>query len=119
MGLVKRDYRKMAVAAAAAAAEKKAVDIVVLDIRKESDVADYVVVAGAESTTQMRAVDEAVQQELKKAGLRPLRRDGPPGSRWIALDYGGLVMHILLPEARQFYRLESLWEKPHLVKWES
>jgi ribosome-associated protein len=114
-----RDFRKLAKAAAHAAEEKKAVDVRVLDIRKESDVADYVVIAGADSSAQMKAVRASVTDALESHGLTPVHQEGQPTGRWIALDYGGMVIHILLPQARRFYRLESLWERAKPVKWNS
>ena len=111
------DFRKMAREAAIAASEKKAVDIVVLDIRKDSDVADYIVIAGAESTPQLRAVYEGVVAQLQDLGVHLLHQDGHANGRWIALDYGGLLVHILLSEARAFYRLEHMWENPHKITW--
>ncbi len=107
----KRDFRTLAKAAAAAADGKKADDVMVLDIRKESDIADYLVIAGANSSTQMNALTEWVEETMLEQGLRVLHRDGKARSRWMALDFGGLVVHILLTEAREFYRLEKLWEK--------
>src|ERR1019366_3430134 len=109
--MVKRDFRKLALAAAGAADDKKAVDVRVLDIRKESDVADYLVIAGAASSAQMNAVSESVEEELGGKGLPALHKEGRSRGRWMVLDYGGLVVHILMTEAREFYRLEKLWEK--------
>jgi ribosome-associated protein len=113
----RRDYRKPAQAAAHAADSKKAVDVVVLDIRKESDVTDYMVIAGARSSAQMGALSDAVEDALGRRGMKVLHREGRPRDRWMALDYGGMVVHLLLMEARDFYRLESLWEKAKIVKW--
>ena len=110
-------YNKLAKAAAVAADDKKGDDIVILDIRKESNVADFLVIAGARSSAQMRAMDESVEEALGRLGAKVLHRDGRPQDRWIALDYGGLVVHLLLSEARRFYRLEHLWEKAKTVKW--
>lgn len=115
---MKRDYRRLAKAAARAADDKKAVDVSVLDIRKESDVADYMVVAGARSSAQMNALSDAVEEALAARGLKILHREGRARDRWMALDYGGLVVHLLLTQARDFYRLESLWEKAKSIKWE-
>jgi ribosome-associated protein len=119
MAVVRRDFRKLAKAAASAADDKKAEDVVVLDIRKESDIADYLVIAGANSSTQMSALSEWVEEALQDKGVKVLHRDGKSRSRWMALDFGGLVVHILLAEARDFYRLENLWEKAKPVKWET
>jgi len=117
--MVVRDYRKIAREAARAASDKKAIKILLFDIRNESDVADFMLVAGAESSAQMRAIEDHVEQRLRESGVAPLHRDGHAQDRWLALDYGGFVMHILLPDAREFYRLEQMWENPKLVAWES
>jgi len=112
------NFRKIAREAAQAAAEKKAADVVVLDVRKESDVADYMIVAGAGSSPQLRAIYEGVVARLQDLGIRLLRQDGHVNDRWIALDYGGLLVHILLSEARAFYRLEQMWEDGvHTIAW--
>jgi ribosome-associated protein len=111
------DFRKIAKEAAGAASEKKAVEITLLDIRKDSDVADYMLIAGAESSPQLRAIYEGVVARLQDMGVRLLRQDGHARDRWVALDYGGLLVHILLSEARAFYRLEHMWENPHPVTW--
>lgn len=116
--MVGRDYRKMAQRAARAASEKKGLDILLLDIRKESDVADFMLIVGAESSNQMRAIEDSVEQNLREAGLVPLRRDGHAKDRWVAIDYGGFLLHILLPDAREFYRLEHMWENPKQIAWE-
>jgi ribosome-associated protein len=113
-----KDFKKAAQAAARAASEKKAVDIRVLDLRQQSDIADYIVIAGADSSAQMRAIESSVEEALALQGLRPLRRDGAARDRWLAIDYGGLLLHIMLPDARDFFRLEQMWENPRLVEWE-
>ncbi len=113
------DFRKLAKAAAVAADDKKAEDIIVLDVRKESDVTDYMVIVGAQSAAQLRALDGYIRDELKDLGAHALRREGRRNKqRWLAIDYGGLVVHILLTEARDFYRLEGLFEKAKSVKWD-
>src|SRR5437867_3043750 len=120
MTLMKRlDFRKVAREAAAAASEKKATEILIMDIRKDSDIADYMVIAGADSSPQLRAIFEGVVAHLQDRGIRLLRQDGHANGRWVALDYGGLLVHILLSEARAFYRLEHMWENPHLIAWEN
>jgi ribosome-associated protein len=117
--MVKRlNFRRIAQIAARAAAEKKAEKIVVLDIGRESDVADFMVIAGATSSAQMNAIQSSIEEALRRQGVRLLRQEGHSGDRWIALDFGGLVVHILLPEARDFYRLEQMWENPRRVRWE-
>jgi ribosome-associated protein len=111
------DFRKMGKEAANAASDKKAADIILLDIRKGSDVADYLLIAGAESSPQMRAIYEGIVARLQDLGIRLLRQDGHAGDRWVALDYGGLIVHILTTEARAFYRLEQMWENSKVIAW--
>ncbi len=110
--------RTMAKKAAQAAAEKKALDIQVMDIRHATDMADYVVIASADSAPQVRAVYEGVVATLQDEGVHPLHQDGRAKGRWVALDYGDFFVHILMPEAREFYRLEYLWENTKHVAWE-
>jgi len=117
--VVARRFLNLAKAAAHAADDKKAIDVVVLDIRKESDVADFVVIAGAESTAQMKAVRASITEIMESHGVHPIHQEGAATGRWMALDYGAMVIHILMPSARNFYRLESLWEKAKPVKWNS
>jgi ribosome-associated protein len=109
------DFKKLAHQALHAAEEKKGVHPIVLDLRKNSDVSDYMLIVTAESSAQMRAIADSIEDELKASGARLLRREGNPGSRWLAMDYGGLVVHILMPEAREFYRLEQMWEEARPV----
>ena len=68
---------------------------------------------------QMRAIDESVEEALSRRGVRALHHEGRSQDRWIAIDYGALVVHVFLVEARRFYRLESLWEKAKPVTWNS
>lgn len=112
----KVDFKRLAESAAKAAADKKAVDIVVLDIHKDSDIADYVVIVEANSTTQLRALEGAVREALDRTGVRLIGREGGAGGRWIALDAGGLMVHVMLSEAREFYRLEKIWEHAKVLK---
>ena len=119
MAMIKRDYRKLTKIAAEAVDDKKAEDVLILDVRQESDIADYMVIAGAQSSTQLTALSKTVQDTFHELGVKALHREGHAKDRWLALDYGGLVVHILLTPARSFYRLENLWENAKSVKWNS
>lgn len=101
-------YEK-ALVAARAAEEKRAVDVVVLDLRAYTLVADYFVIATGESVVQLRAITEGVEEAMEATGARLLGREGTPQSRWVLLDYGDVVVHLLGPEERAYYRLERLW----------
>ena len=95
--------------AAAAASEKKAQDIIIMDMRQTLPVTDFFVIASGTSTTQVQAIADAVEEKLEKAGLRILHKEGYREAQWILLDYGYFVAHIFVNEERQFYNLERLW----------
>lgn len=102
--------RTLAIHAVDAALSKKATDIVVLDMRAVSGVADYFVICTGESDLQVKAINEAIEDEIKEAcGERPWHREGREHRQWVLLDYVDLVVHIFSPEKRTFYDLERLW----------
>jgi ribosome-associated protein len=88
--------------------DKRAVDITVLDLTVASESLDHFVVATGESSLQLKALEESVRERLKGAGVRPRGVEGP-STRWTLIDYGSVVVHIMSPEAREFYDLEGLW----------
>ena len=96
-------------AAARAALDKKADEVVVLDLRKTSGFTDWFVLASGTSQRQLVAIADAVQDTLRKDGLRPTHVEGYPKQEWILLDYGTFVVHVLTPRTRLFYDLERLW----------
>ena len=102
--------RVLAIHAVEAALTKKAADIVVLDMRAVSGVADYFVICTGESDLQVKAIYEAIEDGIKDAsGERPWHREGQEHRQWVLLDYVDLVVHIFSPEKRAFYDLERLW----------
>ena len=103
--------RELARLALDAALSKKGLDVTVMDLRGISGEVDYFVIATGESDLQIRAIVDAVVEQLRtEAGERPLHREGQPGtSRWIVLDYFDLVVHVFDPELRAHYDLERLW----------
>lgn len=113
-----RLFKKLGVKAARAADDKKASDIVLLHVRPVSGVADYVVVASADSRPMLEAVEDHVKKTLKDMGFLALHRDGRLSDRWRVLDYGGLLVHVMHPETRDFYRIESVFDGAKTVKWE-
>lgn len=115
-----RNFLAVGKAAARFADDKKAVDITLLDVRRFSSVADYYLLATAESTPQLQALQDYLDEKLKEQfHVDPLRRDGRSSSAWSVLDYGGLVVHLMNPSSRQFYDLERLWEGARRVEWEA
>lgn len=106
--------------AALAADDKKASDVLLLDVKKTSGVADYYVLASVESSTHMTAVADSVSRRLREEfGLHSLHSDGRRSDQWIAMDFGGLMVHVLRSNAREFYALERLWEGARRLPWEA
>jgi ribosome-associated protein len=95
--------------AARAALDKKASDVVILDLRKATDFTDYFVLASGTSQRQIVAIADAVQEAMRAEDLRPQHVEGYPRQEWILLDYSGFVVHIFTPRTRSFYDLERLW----------
>lgn len=95
--------------AAELALERKARDVVVLDLRGISSATDYFVIASGRSDVQVKAIADHVVDELKKDAVRPEHTEGLRGARWVLLDYVDFVVHVFHPEARFFYQLENLW----------
>ncbi|VEN73846.1 hypothetical protein EPICR_20316 [Candidatus Desulfarcum epimagneticum] len=89
---------------------KKARDIVALDVRGLTSIADVFIVCGGLSNRQVTAIADHIQITLKKdSGIRPLSVEGKKGGRWVLLDYGDVVIHVFLETERKFYDLEGLW----------
>lgn len=95
---------------------RKAQDIVSVDVREKSSVADYYVIASGRSMAQTRALIEHVEEEMDKIGVAPVRREGVREGRWAVLDYGDVIVHIFNDETRLFYHLENLWGDESNVK---
>jgi ribosome-associated protein len=105
---------KLATGAAEIIRDKLGEDIVVLDLRGHSPLADFFVLATASSTTHAQAIAEELQSRLKHEGERPHHVEGEESGHWVLLDYFDVVVHIFLVETRQFYGLERLWgDAPH------
>ncbi len=98
-----------------AAADKKASDILLLDMRRMTLIADYFVVCNGQSSRQMRAIAEGISEALKDLGERPLRMEGTPESGWLLIDFGSVIVHIFSPELRTYYALEKLWQDAPVV----
>ncbi len=96
-------------AGARAALAKKAEALLVLDVQAISTIADYFVVCSGNSTTHLRTIADGVETSLKAEGAQVLHREGMPESGWLLLDYGDVVVHVFLPDTRDFYALERLW----------
>ena len=107
-----------ALAIAGAASDKKALDIVTIDMRKVSSVCDYFVIASGASTTQVRAIADHISRILKDKGERLGHVEGEREASWILLDYNDVVAHVFLEETRRFYDLERLWADAPQARFE-
>ncbi|MBP1622152.1 MAG: Iojap-related protein [Acidobacteria bacterium] len=92
-----------------AADDKKAHDLVVLDISKIASFANYFLLCTGDSSPQMQAIADEIERQLKATGMRPSHVEGYQNSEWILMDYLDLVIHIFSRNARAFYDLERLW----------
>lgn len=100
--------------------EKKAEKIVSLDLRKIPEaVADFFIICEANNTTQLRAIADFTEKELKeKCGEIAYKHEGRQGQQWILIDYVNVVLHIMLSEPRKFYRLEEMWSDAPMITHE-
>ena len=96
--------------AVAAAADKKAHNIVVLDVSEQLVITDCFVIASAPNERQVEAIVEAVEEKLRGRGVKPVRREGAREGRWVLLDFVDVVVHVQHAEERAYYALERLWK---------
>ena len=92
-----------------AAAEKKAWDPVVIDVRDQTNIADYFVICEGETDRQVRAIADGMVEAAKAKLLRPMAVDGYSDATWILLDFDSVLAHVFLPGERSYYDLEGLW----------
>jgi ribosome-associated protein len=101
---------QLAEVAAAQAADKKAIDIVEIDLRGVSGYTDFFVICSGNTDRQTKAIHDGIHKALKdEHGLLPRRVEGISEARWILMDYLDIVVHVFTPETRDYYRLEQLW----------
>jgi ribosome-associated protein len=104
-----KEGREVAALAAQAGLDRKAEDVRILDVRGLASYADFLVLMSASSDRQVKAVADAVDEEMRKAGQRPIGIEGQGAGQWILIDAGDVVVHVFQSEARGFYDLDSLW----------
>lgn len=95
-----------------ALADMKAQDVVSLNVGDITDVTDYLIIASGTSNRHVRSLAENVELELKKKGIRAIGVEGAGEGEWILADFGEVIIHAMLPAAREFYDLEKLWSQP-------
>ncbi len=111
-----KESRECALLAARAADERKAFDIVVVKVGDVVDVTDYFVIVTALNTPQVEAVLDSIEEKLRlEAGVKPISREETRDRSWELLDYGNFVVNVFQPEAREYYRLETLWSDAPII----
>jgi ribosome-associated protein len=105
----KNGSRERVLLCANAALERKAKELVILNVKEISAFADHFILCSGTSDRQVRAIAATIQENLKKAGILPLGVEGEDAGRWILLDYDDVIIHVFLESARTFYDLERLW----------
>ena len=93
------------------ASDKKGSDIVLLRTAELTTMADYFVIASGRSDRQVQALGQAIVDELRDDGIRPLGIEGRAKARWVLIDYGSVIVHVFSPEEREYYGLERLWSE--------
>lgn len=88
---------------------KKGYDVKILDLKKLATFADYFVICSADSDTQVKAIADEIDKELRDEGIRYWHKEGYKALSWVLMDYVDVVIHIFKKEAREFYKLEKLW----------
>jgi ribosome-associated protein len=97
------------------AEDKKAADIVLLDLTGLTTVADHFVICSGGSERQLDAIAEGIVEGLRDDGVKPIGREGLPASHWVLLDFGSVIVHVFTPPEREFYQLERHWSEAKTV----
>lgn len=111
------DSRKWAEIAAEAADDKKASQITLIDVESVSSVTDYFLVCSGNTPIQVKAIADNIEEKLAEAGANVPHVEGASIGRWVLLDFGVLVVHVMLDKEREFYNLERLWSHGKVTPW--
>ncbi|MFN8644132.1 MAG: ribosome silencing factor [Candidatus Binatia bacterium] len=110
------DPRETALLCVRYALDKKAYDLLLLDVGALTSLADYFLICTGRSDTQVQAIAASIQESLAKLGRRPRMIEGMSGGQWVLMDYGDVVVHVFLESVRAFYDLERLWARAPVVQ---
>ncbi|HEU4675101.1 MAG TPA: ribosome silencing factor [Motilibacteraceae bacterium] len=107
---------ELAVTAATAAADKLADDVLAFDVSDQMVITDVFVLCSAPNDRQVRSIVDEIEDKMRQAGAKPVRREGEREGRWVLLDYADVIVHVMHAEDRVFYALERLWKDCPLVE---
>jgi len=102
--------------AARTASDKKARDIVGLDLRAVASFTDYFLICTGNNARHVQSIADSVEEDLRRSGRRPLHIEGYSAAEWILLDYGDFILHVFNPTSRKFYDLERLWRDARRIE---
>jgi ribosome-associated protein len=111
------DSKEIAITCAKIADEKKALDIVILDVDKISSITDYFVICSAINDRQLHAIADEMDKQMKKISVMKYGMEGYREAKWVLIDYGDLIVHIFEKEMRNYYDLELLWGDAPRIEW--
>jgi ribosome-associated protein len=97
------------------AEDKKAADIVLLDLTGLTTLADYFVICSGGSERQLAAIADGIVEGVRKQGIKPIGREGAPASHWVLIDFGSVIVHVFTPPERDFYQLERHWAEAKTI----
>lgn len=89
--------------------DNKATDVVALNIKHLTDIADYMIVCTGNSTTHVKALTDKIREKLLPSRIKPIGIEGSKSNEWMLVDFGNIIVHIMLKQEREFYNLEKLW----------
>lgn len=89
----------------------QAIDIKVIDVQQQTTITDYMVICSGRASRHVKAIGQKIMEDMKAAGMPAIGCSGLETGDWVLIDFGDCIVHIMLPESRQFYNLEGLWEE--------
>ncbi|PWQ95302.1 ribosome silencing factor [Leucothrix arctica] len=96
--------------------DMKAIDIQVIDIQGKSSMTDFIILASGSSSRHVKSLANGVSVAVKEAGDEPMGTEGEGEGEWVLVDLNSVIVHVMLPDVREYYKLEKMWERPEAVE---